>query len=104
MRANDDWSIMTSVSCSCTLCATFGRYLHAREEVRFEWPLAKTARAHIHGIVGSHDLPVTHITRRTGRPFTLILEKTRAVFERDAAERRFWQNSMHWLTKTIADF
>jgi len=104
VRPNDDWSIAASVRCSCKLCVTLTRYLRAQDKVRFEWPLAKAERAHIHGIVDSHDLPVTHITRRTGRPFTLILEKTAAVFERDAVERRLWQRALQWLTKTAADF
>jgi hypothetical protein len=80
------------------------RYLRAPDKVRYEWPLAQTERAHIHGIVDSYDLPVRHTTRRTGRPFTLVLEKTAAVFERDTAERRSWQSQMQWLTRTIADF
>ncbi len=104
VRPNDDWSIATSIRCSCKLCATLAQYLRAQDKVRFEWPLAKSGRSHIHGIVDSHDLPVTHITRRTGRPFTLILEKTAAVFERDAVERRFWQSALQWLTKTAAEF
>ncbi len=103
VRQNDDWSIATSLRCSCKLCATLVRYLRSQDKVRFEWPLAKSGRAHIHGIVDSHDLPVTHITRRTGRPFTLVLEKTAAVFERDAQERRLWQSALQWLTKTAAE-
>ena len=103
-RQNDDWSIWTSVRCPCKLCTTLIRYLRAQDKVRLEWPLAKSARAHIHGIVDSHDLPVTHITRRTGRPFTLIVEKTAAVFERDAVNRQLWQSALQWLTKTHADF
>jgi hypothetical protein len=104
VRSNDDWSIATSVRCSCKLCTTLFRYLHAHDKVQFEWPLAKRERAHIHGIVESYNLPVTHMTRRTGRPFTLMLEKTAAVFERDAVERRLWQSALQWLTKTVADF
>jgi hypothetical protein len=49
-------------------------------------------------------LPVTHTTRRTGSPFTLVLAKTAAVFERDAAERHSWQQELQWLKKTTADF
>jgi len=74
------------------------------DRVRFEWPLAKTQRAHIHGIVDSRDLPVRHTTRRTGRPFTLMLEKTAAVFECDAADRRSSQHDLQWLKRTSADF
>lgn len=32
-----------------------------------------------------YGLPVTHTTWRTGRPFTLVLEKAQALFEGDAA-------------------
>jgi hypothetical protein len=103
-RAKDDWSITTSVRCPCKLCATLTRYLRASDKVRFEWPLARTQRAHIHNLVDFHDLPVRHTTRRTGRPYTLVLEKTIAVFERDAAERRSWQKELQWLTEMAADF
>jgi hypothetical protein len=103
-RLKDDWSITTSVRCSCELCATLTRYLRASDRVRLEWPLAQAQRAHIHGIVDSRELPVRHTTRRTGRPFTLILEKTAAVFERDVADRRSWQNDLQWLKRTTGDF
>jgi hypothetical protein len=103
-RANDDWSITTPVRCSCKLCATLTRYLRASDRVRFEWPLAQAQRAHIHGIVDSGELPVRHTTRRTGRPFTLMLEKTAAVFERDATDRRSWQSDLQWLKGTTVDF
>ncbi|MEJ0034851.1 MAG: 2OG-Fe(II) oxygenase [Gammaproteobacteria bacterium] len=103
-RAADDWSISATVRCSCELCATLNRYLHAPKQVRLEWPLAQGQRAHIHGIVDAHDLPVRHTTRRTGRPFTLVLEKTAATFERDAAERQSWQKDLRWLMQTAGDF
>lgn len=64
----------------------------------------KEHRAHVHGIIDTHDLPVRHTTRRTGRHFTLVLEKTAAVFERDAAERRFWKQELGWLTKVAGSF
>jgi len=103
-RAKDDWSITTSMRCSCQLCVALTQYLRASDRVRFEWPLAKTQRAHIHGIIDSCELPVRHTTRRTGRPFTLMLEKTAGIFERDATDRRSWQNDLQWLKGTTADF
>jgi len=103
-RAEDDWSITTSVRCSCKLCATLTRYLRAADQRRFEWPLAKDGRAHIHRVLDSNDLPVTHTTRHTGSPFTLVLEKTRAVFARDAAERESWREGAKWLTRTAEAF
>jgi hypothetical protein len=104
VRTKDDWSIAASVRCSCELCATLKQYLHAQDKVRLEWPLAQAQRGHIHRIVDAHDLPVRHTTRRTGRPFTLVLEKTAAVFERAAAERQSWQKDLRWLMQTAEDF
>jgi hypothetical protein len=104
VRARDNWSISTSVRCACTLCATLTRFLMSPGDVTLEWPLAKEHRRHIHGIVDLHDLPVSHTTRRSGRPFTLVLTKTAAVFERDAAERRSWKSELTWLKKTSKAF
>ncbi|MBI4521506.1 MAG: hypothetical protein HY701_11770 [Gemmatimonadetes bacterium] len=103
-REKDDWSISTPSRCRCRLCGTLGRFLGARDQVRFEWPLAKDQRAHVHGIVDAHDLPVSHVTRRTGRPYTLVLVKTDALFERDATERQLWKSELHWLNMTARAF
>lgn len=96
-RADDDWSILTPIGCNCELCATLKRFLHAPRDQRFEWPLAEQRRRHIHGIIDSHGLPVRHATRRQGSPYTLVLEKTRAVFEREAAARQSWADDLGWI-------
>jgi len=103
-RASADWSIRTPIRCSCRLCETLTQFLRASDKVRYEWKLAKDHRSHIHRIIDAYDLPVTHTTQRTGSPFTLVLAKTAAVFERDAAERQSWQQELQWLKKTTADF
>ncbi len=103
-RAKDNWSIPAPDRCRCTLCGTLARFLLAPDQVRFEWPLAKDQRAHIHGMVDSHDLPVSHTTRRVGRPFTLVLMKTDALFEREVRERGLWERDLRWLTKTAPAF
>ena len=103
-RALTDWAIRTSLRCSCGLCETLTQFLRASDKVRYEWKLAKDRRAHVHRIIDAYDLPITHMTRRTGSPFTLVLEKTAALFERDAAERISLQHEMQWLKKTTADF
>jgi hypothetical protein len=104
VRATNDWSIQTPIRCSCRLCATLMKYLRASDKVRVEWPLAKDQRSHIHQTIDGWDLPVSHSTRRTGRPFTLVLEKTAALFNRDAAERRRVQDDFEWLEKTVDEF
>lgn len=96
-RAEDDWSIRTPIRCTCELCETLTRFLLDPREIRLEWPLAEQRRRHVHGIIDSCGLAVRHATRRTGSPYTLVLEKTRAVFERDVADRRFWANELAWL-------
>ena len=103
-RANNNWSIETPLRCSCRLCAKLMEYLSAPHKVRFEWPLAKDQRAHIHRAIDGHDLPVTHVTRRAGRPFTLVLEKTSALFKRDTAERQSLREDLEWLEKTAVEF
>ncbi len=100
VREKDNWSISAPRRCTCRLCETLARFLAAPDQVRFEWPLPKDQRAHVHGIVDAHDLPVSHATRRTGRPYTLVLIKTDALFEREAAERKVWESDLRWLTKT----
>jgi hypothetical protein len=103
-RASTDWSIRTLIRCSCRLCETLTQFLRASDKVRCEWKLAKDHRSHIHRIIDAYDLPLTHATRRTGSPFTLVLEKTADLFKRDAAERESWHQELLWLKQTIAGF
>jgi hypothetical protein len=104
IREKDNWSIAAPRRCTCKLCGTLAGFLVAPDRLRFEWPLASGQRAHVHGIVDAHDLPVSHTTRRTGRPYTLVLMKSDALFEREATERRMWQNELIWLTRTAHAF
>lgn len=79
-RADDDWSMELREGCGCKLCDELGAFLRGRTRTRFEWPLAKDRRRHVHGRIDSAELPLTHQTRRVGRPYTLILTKTRASY------------------------
>ena len=88
---------MTQLGCKCELCAHLGRFLRAANEQQLEWPLAKDRRAHVHAMITSYELPVTHVTRRTGSPYTLVLTKTRALFTHDATERATWTRDLAWL-------
>lgn len=104
VRANGDWSIATPLSCPRELGPTLMPFLRDATRTRLEWPLAEAGRAQVHRLIDDHDLPVHHTTRRSGRPYTLVLEKTRALFEREAAHRRSWQAGRQWLAQTAADF
>jgi hypothetical protein len=103
-RAPGDWSIPTKLGCKCDLCARLGQFLRAANEQQFEWPLAKDRRAHVHGTITSYELPITHVTRRTGSPYTLVLTKTRALLTRDATERANWTRDLAWLRANAKTF
>lgn len=80
------------------LCLELGRFLADRCRIRFDWPLGTDKRAHVHRALTAHELPVTHVTQRSGSPYTLVLVKTKALFERETAERIAWQRGLDWLT------
>ncbi|MGH8227142.1 MAG: 2OG-Fe(II) oxygenase [Steroidobacteraceae bacterium] len=98
-RAQNDWSISVALRCSCQRCETLTRFLRAASQQRFEWPLAQADRSHMHQVIDRRDLPLTHTTRRVGRPFTLVLEKTAKLFEREAVARRVAQEELRWIEK-----
>jgi hypothetical protein len=103
-REQSNWSIPSPRRCTCGLCGTLTRFLVASDQTRLEWPLVKDSRAHVHQILDAHGLPVTHTTRRAGRPFTLVLMKTDALFERETKEREVWERDLLWLTRTARAF
>lgn len=103
-RAADDWSIATPVRCACALCKQLVRFLRARDQRQLAWPLAAERRAHVQEIVQSHELPVTHQTQLTGRPYTLVLTKTSALFTRETTERKTSSSDLAWLKKTARSF
>jgi hypothetical protein len=96
-RDQDDWSLAFRDDCGCDLCRTLADFLAAAGERELEWPLAKARRKHVHRVVDRHELPVRHETRRSGRPFTLVVTKSEALFQREAAARRTWQADLAWL-------
>jgi hypothetical protein len=62
-----------------------------------EWPLAKQRRQHVHSRIDGAELPVTHVTKRQGRPYTLVLTKTDALFARDRQARARDRADLEWL-------
>jgi hypothetical protein len=101
-REPEDWSILGELGFRCELCRNLHVFLVARERRVFEWPLAKDRRQHVHQIIERHELPVAHQTRRTGRPYTLVLTKSKALFEREAARRRQWLDDLEWLKGALS--
>jgi hypothetical protein len=100
-RAAGDWSIELPEGCRCELCETLGAFLGDPARRTFEWPLAEQRRRHVHGRIDQGELPVHHQTRRSGRPFTLVLSKTDALFAREREARQRDQTDLAWLARTF---
>ena len=97
-RQPDDWSIGLPSGCDCALCHRLGTFLSDPARWQLEWPLAKAGRQHVHQRIDRHELPVRHQTRRSGSPYTLVLEKTKTLFAHEAAVRHAWQVDLNWLS------
>ncbi len=98
-RSPDDWSVPWSHICNCKLCGTLASFLGDSEQTRLEWPLAQQGRRHVHSQLDAHELPVSHVTRRSGSPYVLVLTKSKVLFDREAAVRRAWRTESEWLAK-----
>lgn len=96
-RGDDDWSIPLPPGCRCDLCSTLATFLGDPTQTQLEWPLRQDGRTHVHHRIDASELPVTHQTRRTGRPYTLVLTKTDALFERERQERYRLETQLAWL-------
>jgi hypothetical protein len=96
-RSPDDWTIEPPTGCDCALCRELASFLRDRERTRRAWPLAEQQRRHVHEVIGNNRLPVSHTTIREGRPYTLVLTKQAALFEREAAERTRRRALLTWL-------
>jgi predicted 2-oxoglutarate/Fe(II)-dependent dioxygenase YbiX len=97
-RASGDWSIeLPGGGCTCGLCDTLRAFLEDEGRRTFEWPLAKQRRQHVHSRIDAAELPVTHLTRRQGSPYTLVLTKTDALFAREQEARTRDETDLEWL-------
>jgi predicted 2-oxoglutarate/Fe(II)-dependent dioxygenase YbiX len=97
-RVSGDWSIeLPGGSCTCGLCDTLRAFLEDKGRRTFEWPLAKQRRQHVHSRIDAAELPVTHLTRRQGSPYTLVLTKTDALFTREQDARTRDETDLEWL-------
>jgi 2OG-Fe(II) oxygenase superfamily len=97
-RASGDWSIeLPAGGCTCELCDSLRPFLEDRSRRTFQWPLAKERRRHIHSRIEDAELPVTHVTRRQGRPYTLVLNKTDALLAREEEARARDETDLEWL-------
>lgn len=96
-REEDDWSVQLPEGCSCELCRVLAEFLADPDSRIRQWPLAKDRRAHVHARIDAAELPVAHQTSRAGRPYTLVLTKTDAIFEHERQARRRDADDLAWL-------
>lgn len=87
-REAGDWSINIATRCNCLQCQELSAFLADATTQSHEWRLAEQRRDHITSTVTQSELPVAYETLRQGRPYTLVLRKTDALFTREAAARR----------------
>lgn len=100
-RAADDWSISWT-SPGAEDEDRLEHFLNASDERIFEWPLAGPRRQVIHSAIETAGLPVRHETRRQGRPYTLVLEKTTELFTREAQLRNRAERDLAWISERFA--
>jgi len=86
-RADGDWSIDLPDGCGCELCTELGTFLRDPSRTTRDWPLAEQRRRHVHDRIDRAELPVTHTTRRQGRPYTLVLTKQPTLFDLERRAR-----------------
>lgn len=106
-RAAGDWSMALPASAERELgplAQTLAPFLAAPDRQHLEWRLAQSRRDTIERFIGHHELPVRLATRRQGRPYTLVLDKSRALFEQATAERRQWALDLAWLQQQAGRF
>ena len=52
----------------------------------------------MHSRIDDAELPVSHVTRRQGCPYTLVLKKTDAVFTSEQESRDTDEEDLAWLS------
>ncbi|MGE3758888.1 MAG: 2OG-Fe(II) oxygenase [Pseudobdellovibrionaceae bacterium] len=102
-RKDGDWSIQDIVPDDCSDCEYLKNFLLSSSTQKLVWPLAKDRRAHIHGIIDSMDIPVTHETLRQGSPHKLVLTKKSELFTRDKKQAKIIESCLTKLRQMNSD-
>lgn len=102
-RREDDWRIAVPSDWPDTDdAATLAEFLSDHQRQKLVWPLAKPRRQVIHHLLDRHELPVSHVTERTGSPHKLVLTKADELFTREAAARARDEADLVRLTSWLA--
>ncbi len=99
-RLPGDLSIPDEVPCSCSDCGILKKFLKSHND-EYIWPLAKQRRRHIHEIIDGMDVEVTHVTKKQGSPYKLILSKNQNYFTRETKRKKEAGNYLTRISQEI---
>ena len=85
-RAPRGWRISAELGCDCEPCSRLAAFCADPDARVGRFPFRKDLRAHLHHQIDRHDLDMSHVTERRGRPYTLVCTKNRAGHERRLKE------------------
>jgi hypothetical protein len=77
-----DYRRADKLSCTCSDCRALSQFLANPEQREIRMPLNKERRRHLHDVIDGDRCDLTHVTERTGRPYTLVCTKTSASYGR----------------------
>ncbi|MGO1539221.1 MAG: 2OG-Fe(II) oxygenase [Leucobacter sp.] len=97
-REPNDWSISWT-STGGDDADRLASFLGSPEDKVLEWQLAQRRRKEIHHAIDTAALPVTHRTQRTGSPYTLVLTKTKELFDRETEKRTQAKRDLAWILR-----
>jgi hypothetical protein len=81
-----DWAQAITLRCQCADCQELRQFLRDPKEKVHRFRVAEARRRHLHQQIDSHGCDMTHVTERTGSPYTLVCTKNRASYDRKKAE------------------
>ncbi len=81
-EAPRDWRQNANIACSCADCRELRAFANDPVEQVHRFRIRMDRRRHLHGIIQSHGLDMTHETERKGSPQTLVCTKTRQSYRR----------------------
>lgn len=85
----NDWTMRDqALVCHCQHCSQIMAFALDPTETCLRIPINQQARQHVHNEIDRAGLEMTHKTERKGRPFTLVLKKTRWRYEARTREYR----------------
>ena len=77
-----DWRLNVELSCSCPDCQELQYFALDPAERVHRFRVKKERRRHLHSVIDTHRLDMTHVTDRVGSPQALVCTKDRRSFDR----------------------